>query len=338
MKKLTIAAALAVLATTATAQSVTVYGVVDTGVQSYNSGATTFTRATDGMLSTGRLGFQGTEDLGGGLKAGFQLESKLTTSTGSLGSTTTTGQTFDREASVFVSGKFGEVRVGKTDVSAAEGVDTLTTQAGNMGFHASNGTAVELGGDASSTVKYTTPKLANFSAQVARSNNANGSTADANTELTGYSVTYDDGKLKLIAGTVKLNAATTVAERDFTAYGAAYDFGVASVGASYATGDVSTTGDVKSTVKQASVKVPLGSGLAAHGVYAITKDGTQATDGEGKGYTLALTKALSKRTTVYAAYTAVTNQSNATMSMVGTTAPTAGLDPKATTVGINHVF
>jgi predicted porin len=207
-----------------------------------------------------------------------------------------------------------------------------------LGFHAANGTAVELGGDAASTVRYTTPKFSNFSAQIGRSTNANGATTDAGTELTGYSVTYDDGKLKLIAGQVKLNAATTVAERDFTAYGAAYDFGVASVGASYASGDVSTTGDVKNTVKQASIRVPLGAGLAAHGVYAITKDGTQASAGEGKGYTVALTKALSKRTSVYAAYTAITNEANATMSMVGTTAGTAGLDPKATTVGISHTF
>lgn len=337
MKKLLTAVLLAG-ATAVSAQNVTVYGVIDTGVQNYNTGAASLTRATDGILATSRLGFQGKEDLGGGLTAGFVLEGKVVPSAGTFGSTTTTGQTFDRESSVFVAGKFGEIRVGKTDVAGAEGVDTLTTQAGNLGFHAANGTAVELGGDASSTVRYTTPKFSNFSAQVARSTNANGATADAGTELTGYSVTYDDGKLKLIAGTVKLNAATTVAERDFTAYGAAYDFGVASVGASYAEGDVSTTGDVKSTVKQASIRVPLGAGLAAHGVYAMTKDGTQASAGEGKGYTVALTKALSKRTTVYAAYTAVTNEANATMSMVGTTAGTAGLDPKATTVGINHVF
>ena len=338
MKKLAIAAAMAAMATAASAQSVSVYGVIDTGIQNYDTGAASLTRATDGILATSRLGFQGKEDLGGGLTAGFVLESKVVPSAGTFGSTTTTGQTFDREASLFISGKFGEIRAGKTDVSAAEGVDTLTTQAGNLGFHASNGTGVELGGDAASTVRYTTPKIGNFSAQIGRSTNANGSTTDAGTELTGYSVTYDDGKLKLIAGQVKLDAATTVAERDFTAYGAAYDFGAFTVGGSYAEGDVSTTGTVKSTVKQVSVRVPLGAGVSAHGVYAITKDGTQATNGEGKGYTVALTKALSKRTTAYAAYTAVTNEANATMSMIGTTAGTAGLDPRATTVGISHSF
>jgi predicted porin len=338
MKKLAIAAAVAAMATAASAQNVSVYGVIDTGLQNYNTGAATLTRATDGILATGRLGFRGTEDLGGGLTAGFVLEGKVTPSTGAFGSTATTGQAFDRESSLFVAGKFGEIRVGKTDISAAEGVDTLTSQASNLGFNASNGTGVELGGDAASTVRYTTPKFGNFSAQIGRSTNANGSTTDAGTELTGYSVTYDDGKLKLIAGQVKLNAATTVAERDFTAYGAAYDFGAFSIGGSYAAGDVSTTGDVKSTVKMASVKVPLGAGLAAHGVYSMTKDGTQASAGEGKGYTVALTKALSKRTTAYAAYTAITNEANSAMSMVGTTAGTAGLDPKATTVGISHVF
>jgi len=339
MKKLAIAAALAAMATMASAQNISVYGVIDTGIQNYNTGAATLTRATDGILATSRLGFQGKEDLGGGLTAGFVLEGKVVPSAGTFGSTATTGQAFDRESSIFVTGKFGELRVGKTDVSAAEAVDTLTATGINLTLnHATNGTAVELGADASNTVKYTSPTIGNFSAQIARSNNANGSTTDAGTELTGYSVTYDDGKLKFRAGQVKLNAATTVAERDFTAYGAAYDFGAFSVGGSYATGDVSTTGDVKSTVKQASVRVPLNAGLAAHAVYAIAKDGTQATDGEGKGFTVALTKALSKRTTVYAAYTAITNEANANMAITGTTAGTAGLDPRATTVGISHTF
>jgi predicted porin len=338
MKKLVIAAAMTAMATVASAQNVSVYGVIDTGFQNYNTGATTLTRATDGILATSRLGFKGTEDLGGGLTAGFVLEGKVVPSAGTFGSTSSTGQIFDRESSIFVAGKFGEIRAGKMDVSAAEGADTLASQAGNLGFHASNGTGIELGSDTASTIRYTTPKFSNFSAQIGRSTNANGSTTDAGTEITGYSVTYDDGKLKLLAGQAKLNAATTVAKRDFTAYGAAYNFGAFSVGGSYATGDVSTTGDVKSTVKQASVRVPLGAGLAAHGVYAITKDGTQASAGEGKGYTLAVTKALSKRTTVYAAYTSITNEANATMSMVGTTAGTAGLDPKATTVGISHTF
>lgn len=339
MKKTTIATILAALSMPAMAQSVSIYGIMDTGVQNYNTGATTITRATDNLLSTSRLGFRGSEDLGGGVKANFQLEGKVTPSTGSFGSTTTTGQTFDREAWVGVSGSLGEIRMGRQDVSYAQDIDTGLSQAGNFGNFAINGTDFELGKDQSNVVKYVSPKVSGITVEVGRATNAAGSTTDANADQTSAHIKYEVGNLRLHAGYQKTDAATTVAQRDFTAYGASYDFGFASVGYAYGEGDVSTTGDVKSKGQVASVKIPLGSGFAAHGVYATAKDGTQATNGEGKGYTLAVSKALSKRTTLYAAYTAVDNQANSSMYMTGTTAPTsAGLDTKATTMGINHVF
>lgn len=339
MKKVAIAVALAALATTVNAQNVAVYGIIDTAVQNYNTGATSLTRTADNLLGTSRLGFKGTEDLGGGLKANFQLEGKLTPSTGSFGSTTTTGQAFDREAWVGLSGSLGDIRVGRQDVSYAQDIDTGLSQAGNFGNFAVNGTDYQLGADQSNVIKYTTPAIAGFTAQVGRATNAAGSTTDANTDQTSAHVKYEKGALKLHAGVQKTKGATAVAERDFTAYGAAYDFGFASVSYVYGEGDTSTTGDVKSKGHVASAKIPLSAGLAVHGVYAIGKDGAQATDGEGKGYTVAVTKTLSKRTTLYAAYTAVDNQANSSMTMTGTTAPgSAGLDTKATTVGINHVF
>ncbi len=90
MKKLLIAtAALAMVAGTAQAQSsVQVYGVMDIGIgETKTSGLgnnsdqtrkTTTTGNGDGGLATSRLGFQGSEDLGGGLKANFRLEYDLT--------------------------------------------------------------------------------------------------------------------------------------------------------------------------------------------------------------------------------------------------------------------
>ncbi len=90
MKKLLIAsAALAMVAGTAQAQSsVTVYGVLDIGYTAAenkattSAGVTTTSKATstgngDGGLATSRLGFRGTEDLGGGTKANFVLEYDL---------------------------------------------------------------------------------------------------------------------------------------------------------------------------------------------------------------------------------------------------------------------
>jgi predicted porin len=83
MKKLLIAtAALAMVAGTAQAQSsVTVYGLLDVSTVSTDSNAlatNVVTKTTntggDGQLSGSRLGFRGTEDLGGGLKANFVAE------------------------------------------------------------------------------------------------------------------------------------------------------------------------------------------------------------------------------------------------------------------------
>ena len=81
MKKSLIA--LAALATVGAAQaqsSVTVYGIIDTGYNSIEnnvSGTKTTTKgvvAGGGEASSPRLGFRGTEDLGGGLKANFVIE------------------------------------------------------------------------------------------------------------------------------------------------------------------------------------------------------------------------------------------------------------------------
>lgn len=92
MKKLLIAtAALAMVAGTAQAQSsVTAYGILDIGYSDLSTtaasaagaavGATTDTKGINAGsgLSSSRLGFKGTEDLGGGLTAGFVYELGIT--------------------------------------------------------------------------------------------------------------------------------------------------------------------------------------------------------------------------------------------------------------------
>jgi len=85
MKKSLLAlAAMGAFAGAAHAQSsVTVYGILDTGVVSTKadtSGGTAVTQSAvqgGGVASTSRLGFRGREDLGGGVAAEFVLESAL---------------------------------------------------------------------------------------------------------------------------------------------------------------------------------------------------------------------------------------------------------------------
>ena len=134
-------------------------------------------------------------------------------------------------------------------------------------------------------------------------------------------------------------ATTSVGEIDAKSIGGSYDFGKVAVGAAYIYGDNSTTSTVKSTANVYSVRVPLdNNGLAAHAVYAMTKDGAQTTANQGTGYTLGVTKTFAPGASVYAAHSRVDNDANSTMYLNGMTAPSAGKDPSLTTVGINYAF
>ncbi|OWW18926.1 hypothetical protein AYR66_04930 [Noviherbaspirillum denitrificans] len=64
--------------------SLSIYGIVDAGVQASRFGNGTQYNLASGMADGSRLGFKGTEDLGGGFKAMFTLESRFEVDTGEL--------------------------------------------------------------------------------------------------------------------------------------------------------------------------------------------------------------------------------------------------------------
>jgi predicted porin len=314
------------------------YGNVDAGVQSYDNGTESLIRAGEGGLSTSRLGFRGNSPDLGGIQFNFRLEGALKPQTGTLGSTTTTGQVFTREAWVGVNGSAGEVRLGTTDMSMAGEIDTLTHQFGNFTNFPVNGTAIEIGTDASNVIKYISPNIGGLQLQAGYAGNSSSATTDAKSDITSGSVTYSAGAAKLGVGYATKKATTAVGETDAKSIGGSYDFGRVAVSAAYIYGDNSTTSDVKSTANVYSISVPLDNGIAAHAVYAMAKDGAQATANEGTGYTLGLTKTFAPGASVYAAYSRVDNDANSTMYLNGMTAPIAGKDPSLTTVGINYAF
>lgn len=106
--------AVAGLAATSTihAQNVTLYGVIDTGVERVSntaSGALTRMPSNTGILPS-RWGMRGKEDLGGGLSAVFTLESGFAPDTGTLGQG---GRLFGRQSHVGLSGDWGAVTAGR---------------------------------------------------------------------------------------------------------------------------------------------------------------------------------------------------------------------------------
>jgi predicted porin len=117
-RSLLLAAAATVASTAALAQSnVTIYGRLNTSVERQKS--TTFTAVEGGVVtsensiwalqnSASRIGFKGTEDLGGGLKAGFQIEHGFNVDDGRQSQTAF----WARQSEVWLGGNFGTVRLG----------------------------------------------------------------------------------------------------------------------------------------------------------------------------------------------------------------------------------
>jgi predicted porin len=117
MKKALIA--LAVLGLTggaAVAQSsVTLFGVIDADMKYVKTGSLKLKKLDSSGLNTSRIGVRGTEDLGGGLKAGFWLESEVGVDTGAAANG---GAFWGRRATVSLTGDFGEVRLGRNKTAS----------------------------------------------------------------------------------------------------------------------------------------------------------------------------------------------------------------------------
>ena len=357
MKKHLIAAAVAAsFAAPAMAQNVSISGYVEAGYQalSYDVAATAYAQDMSGVVSgifgSSRLVIGGTEDLGGGLKAGFRLESSLDVANGRAGASTLgasagagTGEFFNRGAEVNLSGAFGMVRLGQFDHQGGENTDVNV--AGNValasGISTANATAagVEIGTDRKSTIGYRTPTINGFYAEVAHST-ADGQKTSSTAESTNGSVSsvyaqYAAGPLEIRAGHATQKSMGTVSatndDASRTGFGVKVDMGVASASLHYA--KATLINQVKNDEIVASVNIPLGNGLDVRGVYrnfdTSSAGATSSGTADNKQYTVALAKALSKRTSMFAAYTT----DNRTSSDA-----TGGTDSTRYYLGVGHTF
>ncbi len=112
-KTLVVAAVSASFAVAAHAQSsVTLYGVIDAGITyTSNAGARHSNwQQTSGGIDQSRFGLKGSEDLGNGLKAIFQLESGFNLNSGRYANS---GSQFNRQSFVGLSSNYGTVTLGR---------------------------------------------------------------------------------------------------------------------------------------------------------------------------------------------------------------------------------
>lgn len=179
-KTLIVAAVLSTIAGAAAAQSsVTLFGVIDMNARYIKNGdASEKQLGTDGANSS-RLGFRGVEDLGGGLKGSFWLESGLNPDTGTQNAS---GKFWHRRSTVSLEHvSAGELRLGRdytpqytllldNDPFGDNGVGQITRLLSNLNSTAISTTngVVNTNTRADNQVTYLTPKnLGGFYARVA---------------------------------------------------------------------------------------------------------------------------------------------------------------------------
>lgn len=337
-KSLIVLATLGAFAGAASAQSsVTLFGVVDLSVNSVKNGNVTTKRMDSNQLNSNRLGFRGTEDLGGGMTAGFWLEGAMANDTGNPA-----GLTFTRRSTVSLSGSFGEVRMGR-DYTV-----NFLTMFGNDAYGA-NGMAspvnlyalgvAQLGTGAGTTLRannmvaYFLP--ANLGGvygalQVAASEGAAG---DANK--------FQGGRLGYAAGPVDVSVAYSqtfdVTKLKDTTIGGSYNFGIAKLYAFY---DQKKFNSNKYTTYAVSAAVPLGQGEFRVSYAKGNRSGGTAVQNldDAKLWGAEYIYNLSKRTALYAQYGQLKNEGASNLSVILTENTAAGTKSTGYGAGIRHSF
>jgi len=224
MKKTLIALA-ALASTAAFAQSsVTLYGVADAALSKVTDKSAALSSAGTMNNGTSRWGVRGTEDLGGGLKAGFNFEQGLSLNDGTLAKSGA-GE-FGRAAWMNLSGGFGEVRLGRTlNPSFYAAAAWELTGAANYSVVVSQFGAVLGGIRNSSQIAYTSPNMGGFSATVGYVLKGNSANEKAKVDLNAI---YANGPLAVALGYNKVQDA----EKNVHV-GARYNFGMFTLAGGY---------------------------------------------------------------------------------------------------------
>jgi len=347
MKKSLVAlAVLGTLAGTAAAQSsVTVFGVLDVNVR-YNkaNGQTLWSESTDGNQSS-RLGFRGVEDLGGGMKASFWLESALSADAGTGGNTgASPNKFFDRRATVSLSGDFGEVRLGRSKTGERTILDDFdpfgTIGVGNvMNTYSTLGSGLNTNttwNRSDNQIAYILPgNLGGFYGQidVAPSEGA----ATVNNKYYGGRFGYKQGPLNVTAGLSSNYGAPGVAKYTMGTLAGSYDFEVVQAQAFYSQ---TKFGSRKQSLITLAALVPVGQGQFK---IAYTMNNANNT-AEGAGfYDSKLLAAgyvynLSKRSALYTTVAKLTNDGKGKQVVNGSPAAAAGGNSGGFEVGMRHSF
>jgi predicted porin len=344
-----------------------VYGLLDVGYTAVENASTTTAGATttakinntgngDGALATSRLGFRGTEDLGGGLKANFQLEYDLV----DVG---TGGNSFGARYSWvgLQDAKLGQLRLGQQEqtihsvaaaglAGAANNIAGSIYSAGASNISTNSASIRPYDVFVNRAVTYISPRISGFTfeLQTADLTTKPGVTGtdETSSKTFGGSLKYSAGALNLAYGFAELktdasSANNTADKRDSQVISANYDLKTVKLFAVHSMDKVTTAGaltrDTKAT--EVGVQVPMGkTTLWASAFDGDRKGNGSAADVAGlasrnadvSGFQIGARHDLSKRTAIYAIL--------GEQEIKGVAGNAAKIKSEGMAVGVRHSF
>lgn len=341
------AAALAIAPLSAMPQSsATVFGVVETNTRYVkNSGLPGNSSMNSSGVSSGRLGFRGTENLGGGLHAGFWLESDMLTDTGNISST---GKFFQRRATMSLSGGFGELRLGR-DLSPASANTYRYDPYDAIGMASSTTTSRIAEGFSSyyrrdNAIQYFSPKRGGLQAHLMYAMDER--PADKLGRHVAARLFYDNGPLSLSLTFGNTRASAAGARLRQYGAGASYDFGAVKLMGHVQREDLpfALYGNTAMGAENRwllGLMAPVATGHI-RASYVRTNQHKRPTALNGMAaqkYAASYVHELSKRTALYSTFVRIKNKSNSNFALPGgSPGLLAGGTSTGMEFGIHHRF
>lgn len=233
--------------------SVTLYGIIDEGIN-YNSNVSgnRSYALQSGVTNGSRWGLRGSEDLGGGLKTVFVLENGFDINNGKLGQG---GLIFGRQAYVGIGNGFGTVTIGRQYDPNADLVGPFEAGnqfAGNIGAHPADLDNLNNTNRTNNSIKFRSASFSGFSLAAAYSLGGVAGDVTRN-QIWSVAALYSNGPASLAAGYLNVrnpnlsffgNSTTgapsaTTANTNypvFSGFLSAHTYQVASAGGSYTLG------------------------------------------------------------------------------------------------------
>jgi len=316
--------------------NVTVYGIMDAAIASEDTDAPGEKRRTvinSGNQSSSRLGFRGSEDLGNGLKAIFNIEAGVALDTGAADSSL-----FGRRSIVGLQGGFGQLTVGR-EYSPIASVAAATDVFG-QGFYGSNLSAFttnRLTRRLSNSVNFKSAPISGFAVLAAYS--AGERTTDGPSgNLVGVALEYANGPFYAGAGYHRLERLATEDDKEL-AVGAGVKLGDFDIKANYLQADQAGANNEFEQINLGAAYT-----MGVNKFFVNLQRNEIENGARGNAWAIAYTYSLSKRTNLYTSYGSMRNNARGTFGLnssstnVTPVATALGADPTAFTVGVRHAF